>query len=198
MIHSLRGKIIYNDVKSVVIDVGGVGYCCNTTNKTLAQLQGVTGEVMLYTYMAVREDSVDLYGFYDTLELDFFKKLISVSGIGPKIGLSILSDFTPDQLALLITTGDAKTLSKANGLGPKSAQRVVLELKDKISGDMLPTTTSDFNFSVNNTSTAAGEAIEALVSIGFTPQEASKIVSQLDPSLSVEEMIKLALKSSSK
>ena len=198
MIHSLRGKIIYNDVKSVVIDVGGVGYCCNTTNKTLAQLQGVTGEVMLYTYMAVREDSVDLYGFYDTLELDFFKKLISVSGIGPKIGLSILSDFTPDQLALLITTGDAKTLSKANGLGPKSAQRVVLELKDKISGDMLPTTVSDFNFSVNNTSNAAGEAIEALVSIGFTPQEASKIVSQLDPSLSVEEMIKLALKSSSK
>lgn len=198
MIYSLRGKIVYTDVKNVVIDVGGVGYCCNTTNKTLAQLQGVSSEVVLYTYMAVREDSVDLYGFYDTLELDFFKKLISVSGIGPKIGLSILSDFTPDQLALLITTGDAKTLSKANGLGPKSAQRVVLELKDKISGDMLSTSSVDINFGANNTSTSAGEAIEALVSIGFTPQEASKIVSGLDPTLSVEEMIKLALKSSSR
>lgn len=198
MIYSLRGKIVYTDVKNVVIDVGGVGYCCNTTNKTLAQLQGVSSEVVLYTYMAVREDSVDLYGFYDTLELDFFKKLISVSGIGPKIGLSILSDFTPDQLALLITTGDAKTLSKANGLGPKSAQRIVLELKDKISGDMLSTSSVDINFDANNTSTSAGEAIEALVSIGFTPQEASKIVSGLDPTLSVEEMIKLALKSSSR
>lgn len=198
MIYSLRGKIVYTDVKNVVIDVGGVGYCCNTTNKTLAQLQGVSSEVVLYTYMAVREDSVDLYGFYDTLELDFFKKLISVSGIGPKIGLSILSDFTPDQLALLITTGDAKTLSKANGLGPKSAQRIVLELKDKISGDMLSSSSVDINFGVNSTSTSAGEAIEALVSIGFTPQEASKIVSGLDPTLSVEEMIKLALKSSSR
>lgn len=198
MIHSLRGRIVYNDFKSVVIDVNGVGYCCNTTNKTLAQLQGITDEVILYTYMAVREDSVDLYGFYDTLELDFFKKLISVSGIGPKIGLSILSDFTPDQLALLITTGDAKTLSKANGLGPKSAQRLVLELKDKISGDMLPQNNVNIDFGTSTTSGAAGEAIEALVSIGFTPQEASKAISALDQKLPVEELIKQALKSSTK
>ena len=196
MIYSLRGNVIYTDFKSVVIDVGGVGYCCNTTNKTLAQLQGVSDEVTLYTYLAVREDSVDLYGFYDTLELDFFKKLISVSGIGPKIGLSILSDFTPDQLALLITTGDAKTLSKANGLGPKSAQRLVLELKDKVSGDALNSSNVNINFNVAQSNSTAGEAIEALVSIGFTQQEAAKIVSSLDQTLTVEEMIKLALKAS--
>lgn len=195
MIYSLNGKLIYTDEKSAVIECSGVGFRCYTSHKTLAQLPKLNQDVMLYTYMAVREDACDLYGFFDTNELEFFKMIISVNGIGPKLGISILSDFTPEQVALYITSGDAKALSKANGVGAKTAQRIVLELKDKISGSML---SSSANIeSLGNTAPVgnAAEAIEALVSIGFTQSDASKCVARLDQALSVEEMIKQSLKS---
>ena len=195
MIYSLNGKLIYTDEKSAVIECGGVGFRCFTSHKTLAQLPKVNDNVMLYTYMAVREDACDLYGFFDTNELEFFKMIISVNGIGPKLGISILSDFTPEQVALYITSGDAKALARANGVGAKTAQRIVLELKDKISGSML-NGAADLGDVVNvNASGNAAEAIEALIAIGFTQADASKCVARLDPSLSVEEMIKLSLKS---
>ena len=194
MIYSLNGKLIYTDEKSAVIECSGVGFRCFTSHKTLAQLPKLNDNVMLYTYMAVREDACDLYGFFDTNELDFFKMIISVNGIGPKLGISILSDFTPEQVALYITSGDAKALSKANGVGAKTAQRIVLELKDKISGSMLNSAASIEMVGNAVPKGNAAEAIEALIAIGFTQADASKCVARLDPSLSVEEIIKQSLK----
>ena len=193
MIHSVRGTLIYTDPKTAVVDCGGVGFRCNATHKTLAQLLPIGGEVILYTYLAVREDAMDLYGFYTPDELDFFKLIIGVNGIGPKLGISILSDFTPEQLCMFITSGDAKSISKANGVGAKTAQRIVLELKDKVSGDVNLGGGDTF---VGNTAPVGGaaEAIEALVSLGFTQGEAAKAVAKFDPQMPVEEIIKEALK----
>lgn len=195
MIYSVNGKLIYTDEKSAVIECGGVGYRCFTSHKTLAQLPKINENVFLYTYLAVREDACDLYGFFEKNELEFFKMIISVNGIGPKLGISILSDFSPEQVALYITSGDAKALSKANGVGTKTAQRIVLELKDKVSGNML-NSSADLSSIGNVTPVGnASEAIEALVSLGFTQSDASKCVARLDPTLSVEEIIKQSLKS---
>ncbi len=197
MIYSVRGTLVFTDAKTAVVECGGVGFRCNATHKTLAQLPPNGSEVMLYTYMAVREDAMDLYGFYDVQELEFFKLIISVNGIGPKLGISILSDFTPEQLCLFISSGDAKAISKANGVGAKTAQRIVLELKDKVSGDV---TLSGSDVYVGNAPVVGGasEAIEALVSLGFTQGEAAKVVSRFDPQMPVEEIIKEALKSNLK
>ncbi len=197
MIHSVRGTLIYTDPKTAVVDCGGVGFRCNATHKTLAQLPPLGNEVMLYTYLAVREDAMDLYGFYTPDELDFFKLIIGVNGIGPKLGISILSDFTPEQLCMFIASGDAKSISKANGVGAKTAQRIVLELKDKVAGDINLGGGDTF---VGNAAPvgSAAEAIEALVSLGFTQGEAAKAVAKFDPQMPVEEIIKQALKTNLK
>jgi len=194
MIYSLRGRLIYTDVNSVVIECGGVGYKCTASVKTLSALPPIGNEVMLYTYMAVREDSVDLFGFYDTAELDFFKMIISVNGIGPKIGISILSDFTPEQMAFFITASDAKSIAKASGVGPKMAQRIVLELKDKVSSSGI--SANDLT-SIGNVAPVgnASEAIEALMAIGFTQGEAAKAVAKFDPQTPTQQLIKEVLKS---
>jgi len=197
MIHSVRGTLIYTDPKTAVVDCGGVGFRCNATHKTLAQLPPLGNEVMLYTYLAVREDAMDLYGFYTPDELDFFKLIIGVNGIGPKLGISILSDFTPEQLCMFIASGDAKSISKANGVGAKTAQRIVLELKDKVAGDINLGGGDTF---VGNAAPVGGaaEAIEALVSLGFAQGEAAKAVAKFDPQMPVEEIIKQALKTNLK
>ena len=197
MIYSLRGTLIYKDNNSAVIECGGVGYKCFTTHKTLAQLSNRGSEVMLYTYLALREDSADLYGFYDVSELDFFKLVISVNGIGPKLGISILSDFTPEQMSYFISSGDAKSISKANGVGAKTAQRIVLELKDKISKDSISAEGVELVGNVKTVGHAADD-IDALVSLGFTQAEASKAVARCNPEASVEQIIKEALKAISK
>lgn len=194
MIYSLRGKLIYTDAKTAVIECGGVGYQCLATHVTLAQLPKVGEEAFLYTYMVVRDDAVELYGFYDMQELEFFKMIISVNGVGPKIGISVLSDFTPDQIALFITMGDAKSLSKANGIGAKTAQRIVLELKDKVSKSAADVSMTDMGFAGLKPTGNAQEAVEALIAIGFTEGEASKTVARIDPQLSVEDIVKAALK----
>ncbi len=198
MIYSVRGTLIYTDSKTAVVECGGVGFRCSATHKTLAQLPQNGNEVLLYTYLAVREDAMDLYGFYDQQELDFFKLIIGVNGIGPKLGISILSDFTPEQLCMFISSGDAKSISKANGVGAKTAQRIVLELKDKVSGDVA-LSGGEVSYVGNATPVgSASEAIEALVSLGFTQGEAAKVVSRFDPQMPVEEIIKEALKSNLK
>lgn len=197
MIYSVRGTLIYTDSKTAVIECGGVGFRCNATHKTLAQLPKIGSEAMLYTYMAVREDAMDLYGFYDQQELDFFKLIIGVNGIGPKLGISILSDFTPEQLCLYISSGDSKAISKANGVGAKTAQRIVLELKDKVSSDV-SSAAGDMYVGNATVTGGAAEAIEALVSLGFTQGEAAKVVSRFDPQMPVEDIIKEALKSNLK
>ena len=197
MFYSLTGNIIYSDLNSVAVECSGVGFKCFTTMNTLRKIGGNGDKVTLYTHLNVREDALDLFGFVDTYELDFFKLLISVSGVGPKAALAILSELDPDKLALCIASGDSKAITKAQGVGPKLAQRVVLELKDKVKGISHEDNGGyDLAAAEAATSSAAGsEAISALMVLGYTQSEAATAVGKLDPSLSVEEMIKQALKS---
>lgn len=192
MIYSLRGKLISTEPGLAVVECAGVGYACRTTSNTLAKIRELD-EVFLYTYLHITENAVDLFGFADSAELSCFRQLISVSGVGPKAALSILSDITPSKLALCIATGDSKTLTKAPGIGTKIAQRIVLELKDKIAKEQHFSSAelaSVPNMSGNNVS----EAMEALAVLGFAPAQINSALTGADPNASVEELIKLGLK----
>lgn len=194
MIASLRGKFLFSDQTSVVIECAGVGYKCFVTKNTLYNLPPVGDEMFLYTHLAVREDAMDLYGFADLEELNAFKLITSVNGVGAKIGIAILSEFTASQLILSIASDDAKTLTAAAGVGIKLAQRIVLELKDKVGnavvGDSM--NVSAVSKAVANTSTA--EAIEALVALGYSKSDAASAVGRLDSTLTTDQLIKQALK----
>lgn len=194
MIASLRGKYLYSDTNSVVIECAGVGYRCYVTKNTFYNLPTVGEEMFLYTHLVVREDAMDLYGFSELEELNAFKLITSVNGVGAKIGIAILSEFTASQLILSIAGNDAKTLTAASGVGIKLAQRIVLELKDKVGnavvGDSIEV--ASVRKAVANTSSA--EAIEALVALGYSKTEASTAVGRLDGNLSTDELIKQALK----
>jgi len=196
MIATLNGKLIIKELNYVVVECGGVGLKCFVTQNTHTTIGNIGDNVFLYTYLSVREDALDLYGFVDNSELEVFKLITSVSGVGSKIGLAILSEFTPDKIMLYIASGDAKSLTAASGVGIKLAQRIVLELKDKVgsisSGDMTIDVKAVGAATAHN---ATREAIEALVSLGYTQSEASLAVGKLDPSLDTNELIKQALKS---
>ena len=195
MIASLRGKLIYKDNTSAIIECSGVGFKCFVTKNTLYKLPQINEDVFLNTYMVVREDAMDLYGFWDVEELETFKLITSVSGVGSKIGLALLSEFTASQLTLYIASNDPKALTAASGVGIKLAQRIVLELKDKI-GSLESGDTIDIKAVGNVTvNTNSKEAVAALVALGYSQSEASLAVSKQDQSLSVEELIKLSLKS---
>ena len=131
MLYHVCGTVAEMEPNLAVIDCGGVGYACSTTNYTLSQLKK-GDKVKLFTYMNVREDAVELYGFASRSELQSFKLLLGVSGVGPKVGLAILSVMEPERVALAISAGDHKAFKAASGVGPKLAQRIVLELKDKV------------------------------------------------------------------
>ncbi len=197
MFYSLTGKIIHKSEQSVAVSCGGVGFKCFTTRTTLSKLSGVNGEVTLFTHLNVREDALDLFGFITEEELEAFKLLIGVSGVGPKAALAILSELTPDAFAVAVASGDAKAITAANGVGPKLAQRVIMELKDKIAGVSFiseeSSAVSGAVSAVNNMSNTA-EAIAALTSLGYSQTEASVAVSKLSPDMSVEDLIKHALK----
>lgn len=194
MIASLRGKLIFSDNACAVVECGGVGYKCFITKNTLYNLPQKNEEVFLHTYMVVREDAMDLYGFLEIEELDAFKLITSVNGVGAKIGLALLSQFTASQLTLYIASNDPKALTAASGVGIKLAQRIVLELKDKV-GSLSSSDTLEIkavgNATVNSNSK---EAVAALVSLGYSQSEASLAVGKLDQTLSTEELIKMALK----
>ncbi len=195
MLYNLKGTLTVSDVNFIVVECGGVGFKCFTTLNTVKQI-GKTGDtVNVYTYLAVREDAMDLYGFSSLAELDAFKLLITVSGIGPKAAVSILSELSPDKLAVCIASGDAKAITKAQGVGKKTAERVVLELKDKMGaiavGDVSDAVSSAASVSVNSDS---AEAVEALVALGYAQSDAAVVVGAMDKSLSVDEMIRLGLK----
>ncbi len=199
MFYSLTGKVIYQNEQYVAISCGGVGFKCTTTRTTLEKLNTGNGEdVTVFTHLNVREDALDLFCFYTEQELDAFKLLIGVSGVGPKAAIAILSELTPDRFAVAVASGDSKAITLANGVGPKLAQRVIMELKDKIgtvsfvSDDVISTSNA---VSTANKNSNTAEAISALVSLGYTQTEASLSVSKLSPDLSVEELIKCALKS---
>ena len=148
----------------------------------------------LFTYLSVREDALDLFGFYDKDELDCFKMLIAVSGVGPKAALAILSQLTPGKLALAVAAGDVKAITAAQGVGPKIAQRIFVELKDKLNvfSDSSAGGSLDF-ISRAAASSNAAEAIEALTALGFSKSESSIAVGKLDPEDSVDNLIKKAL-----
>ncbi len=195
MIATLNGKLIIKELNYVVVECGGVGLKCSITQNTHATVGNIGDNVFLYTFLSVREDALDLYGFADNSELEVFKLITSVSGVGSKIGLAILSEFTPDKIMLYIASSDAKSLTAASGVGIKLAQRIVLELKDKVGnisvGDMSFDVKAVGNATANNSSK---EAIEALVSLGYSQSEASLAVGRLDAALDTNELIKQALK----
>lgn len=195
MIYSLNGILIYSDHLCGVIECGGVGYKFLASTKTLSSLPQKGKPAFVYTYMNVKEDAVDLYGFSDTKELELFKLITSVNGVGPKIGIAILSDFTADSLSLAIASGDAKTLTKASGVGLKLAQRIVLELKDKLTSGMSADigTTSSAHTEISDGSSPK-DAIAALVQFGYSHTEAAATVAKCDLSKPTEEILKQALR----
>ncbi len=194
MFYSLTGKVIHTDESSVALGCSGVAFRCYTSFNTLCKI-GSTGEtVTLYTYLSVREDALDLFGFADTAELDCFKILIGVSGVGPKAGLAILSRLTPDKLSQAVACGDVKAITAAQGIGPKIAQRIIVELKDKLAPFSSGVSSVGFSDVTQNISGGAeNDAVDALMSLGFSRSEASLAVGKLDKNLSLDDMIKQAL-----
>lgn len=193
MIYNLRGTLTYCDQNFAVVECGGVGFKCFTTLTTLREIGKVGNEVNLYTHLSVREDAMDLFGFVSKEELESFRLLISVSGIGPKAAVAILSEMTPDRLAVCIASGDAKMLTKAQGVGKKTAERVVLELKDKM-GAIGSSDVAAAAAAGSAEGTDSAEAVQALVTLGYTQSDAAVVIGRLDPSLSVDEMIRIGLK----
>lgn len=196
MFYSLTGKVVFTDASNIAVDCGGVAYKVATSLNTLKKIAGIGDTVTVYTYLSVREDAMELFGFADPAELEYFKMLIGVSGVGPKAAIAILSTFTPEDVSFSIAAGDVKRITSAQGVGPKLAQRIVLELKDKMA-KMVPErmSSSDFVQSViADTSGNKAEAASALIALGYSQTEASAAVSTLDPNEKVEMLVKQALK----
>ena len=195
MFYYVNGIVAEIDANLAVIDCNGVGYACATTNYTLSQLK--KGEkAKLYTYLNVREDAVDLFGFASQSELNSFKMLLGVSGVGPKAALSILSSTTPGNLAMSVVMGDEKALTAAPGIGKKIAQRIILELKDKLAKEQ-----ASGSFEVGGSvpvivqNSKANEASAALAVLGYTAQDIALALNGIDmESLPLEELIRQALK----
>ena len=197
MIYCLTGKIIKKTLNAVVLSCGGVGYYAQCPASVAGALPGVGKEATLYTVMSVTENDVSLYGFATEEQQACFEMLTAVSGVGPKVGLAILSVMEPDRVALAISAGDHKAFKAASGGGPKLAQRIVLELKDKVAkGFVEGINLEDVAGAASDAPAAqgAGQAIAALVSLGYSQSEAALAVSKIDNTLPVEEIIKLALR----
>ena len=197
MIGFLRGVLFEKGSGYIIIDVGGVGYEVSVPANSGAYLSAEGEEVIIYTTMTVREDDVSLYGFSRKGELDAFKKLITVNCVGAKAGISILSAFTLEQLQQAIVFEDVKALTKANGIGKKTAERIVLELKDKFdAGETAPSADAGAEGQVPATaSSGREEAVAALVALGYSRGEATNALAGVkDTDLSTEEYIKRALK----
>ena len=193
MIYSLHGILTEKEPNLAVIECAGVGYACRTTNTTLSTLGEIGNEVRVYTHMNVREDAVELFGFADKNELKCFQMLLTVSGVGGKAALSILSDLTPNKFALLVASGDSAALTKVKGIGKKSAERIVLDLKDKLlkSSPLLQ------EAPVQTVSAGAdnfSEALAALAVLGYRQEEVMPVLAGLDENPSTEELIRLTLR----
>ncbi len=196
MYYYVNGTVAELEGGLAVIDCGGVGYACATTNYTLSQLKK-GAQAKLYTYLNVREDAMELFGFADQSELRSFKLLIGVSGVGPRAALSILSAVTPQQLALAVVTEDEKALTAANGIGKKTAQRVILELKDKLAGEEAFASSAKGGISVAATvpHSKKSEAQAALAVLGYGSAEIAAALKDIDmDALALEDIIRQALK----
>lgn len=191
MYYYIKGTLVQKSDNYIVVDANGVGYMIYTSLNSMQNTGEIGKKITIYTYLHVREDVMDLFGFTTIEEKNMFLHLISVSGVGPKAALSILSVTTPAKFALAVITNDVKTITKASGVGPKMAQRVILELKDKMKTDELEIDLEDE--SDNILSDNRSEAISALVVLGYSSNDAQKAVKGIDGTLSVEEIIKKAL-----
>lgn len=190
----LRGTLKYKSHESIIIDVGGVGYRLAIPFSTYQLLPEVGNEIKINTYMAVREDNVALFGFYSSEELRIFELLIGVSGIGPKLAVGVLSDITPAEFSLAVITDDVNRLTKISGIGKKTAQRMIIELKDKMKQEDVDDDTMSVA-SVNLSKGDVEEAAAALQVLGYSNKEALSMVGKVyEDGMSVEEVIKLALK----
>lgn len=195
MFYYLNGTVAHMEQNLAVIDVGGAGYACKTSLYTMANLS-VGQKAKLYTYLHVREDIFELYGFSEQEELSCFKLLLGISGVGPKAALSILSAVTPSQLALAIVTGDEKPLTAAVGVGKKMSQRIILELKDKMAKEQINLSSggSSVPVSISVANDAVSEAVAALGVLGYSQGEIDAALKGFDLSaMTVEEIIKKAL-----
>ena len=204
MFYYISGRLAYLDMSCAVVDAGGVGYKMTISQTTFGNLphrmdSEEAAKVTLYTYMAVREDGVELFGFYSAEELDAFKLLITVSGVGPKAAIAILSQLTPSKLTVAICSEDKKAIAQANGIGPKTAARIILELKDKLkksgvaalefSGDTSAPAT------VSADTSKLSDAQEALMALGYTRNDANAVLRTIDTTaLELDDIIRLALK----
>lgn len=194
MIYSLNGEVVHIEQNMIVVECGGVGYACLSTASAVSA--AVIGErIKLYTYLNVREDAVELFGFADETELNCFKKLISVSGVGCKMAINVLSSLSPQEFALSVINDDYKKITRAQGVGNKLAQRIVLELKDKLKKD---SSFESIEIPQINLKAASGnaysEALTALMVLGFTNSQAQMALEGLPSELSVQELVKEGLK----
>ena len=197
MIYCLTGKIVKKSMSAVVLSCGGVGYYAQCPASVAGALPGVGKEATLYTVMSVTENDVSLYGFATEEQQACFEMLTAVSGVGPKVGLAILSVMEPQRVALAISAGDHKAFKAASGVGPKLAQRIVLDLKDKVAkGFVDGISLEDVAGAASGepATQSASQAIAALVSLGYSQSEAALAISKIDATLPVEEIIKLALR----
>ena len=197
MIYCLTGKIVKKSMNAVVLSCGGVGYYAQCPASVAGALPGVGKEATIYTVMSITENDVSLYGFATEEQQACFEMLTAVSGVGPKVGLAILSVMEPQRVALAISAGDHKAFKAANGVGPKLAQRIVLELKDKVAkGFVDGISLEDVAGAASGepASQSSAQAIAALVSLGYSQSEAALAISKIDATLPVEEIIKLALR----
>lgn len=200
MFYYIKGKLVLNEDTMAVIDANGVAYAMTVSSNTQAAISSKSfngeTEITLFTHLSVREDGIELFGFNSKDELHMFKLLTSVSGIGPKAAMSLLSYMTPDGIALAICTEDKKAISKAPGIGPKTAARVILELKDKVHGSSSTISSSDIQtFAPVSDSGKYGEAIDALTVLGFHRSSAEDVLKTIDVANSeLEDIIREALK----
>ena len=199
MISYIRGELITMEEDKVIIDVNGVGFGIYMPLQSMYHLPPAGEEVRLHTYMNVREDAIQLYGFLTKDDLKVFKLVISVGGIGPKGGLSILSQMSPDDLRFAVMANDAKTIAKAPGIGKKTAEKLIIELKDKLDiEDVLNRDVEGVNVvsSVSASNEVQAEVIQALVALGYGSTEATKVVKKvaITEDTTVEDLLKVALR----
>ncbi len=195
MIGYLKGKVLYSDAGTIVLETGGVGYEVQCSGAAFAKLV-TDGAGELYTYLQVREDGVSLFGFVSMEEKNMFLKLISVSGVGPKMGIGILSSMNVGELAAAIASSDVKMLSTVKGLGKKTAERIVLELREKVSAVALPSAGAVQDMPAEKVTDREEDAIVGLMSLGYTRNESLRAVRRAveGGAASVEEIVMSALK----
>lgn len=199
MIYSITGLLRQVAPTYCVIEACGVGYQCSASTYTLSSLPGRGQEVTLLTHLWVKEDGMELFGFSTEQEKHCFRLLIGVSGVGPRVALAILSDAAPDRLMLSIAAGDAKALTRAQGVGAKLAQRIILELRDKVTDEDIGSSFGEEQGTIaalgeSTKNTAKSEAISALVALGYGQTDAAAVIAPMEDSLAVDELIRRALK----